>query len=1176
MHAADQNLVEINSGKVCSPQVIVKYANHPDIKTKAAHGKARGYSIRTDIVELPEMAVIDTATMVEGANQTPAEALAIRIGALMKSGAFEYVEPDYIVHADRSPSDARFIDGTLWGLNNLGQQGGVSGADIQAVNAWDLSIGSTNIIVAVIDTGVRYTHQDLAAQMWRNPGEIPGNGIDDDGDGIIDDVYGINAITGSGDPMDDNGHGTHVSGTIGAAANDGHPHVGVAWNVQIMACKFLADDGFGSLSDAIQCINFAVKKGARILNNSWGGGPFTQSLFDAIANARKAGVLFVAAAGNDGVDNDRQPHYPASYELDNIISVAALDRFDKIADFSDFGRTSVHIGAPGVEIFSTWNGSDSDYNTIQGTSMATPHVSGVAALIWGQNSRRTMGQVRDRILRAAVPIPALSGVCTRGGRLFAVGALQAEADGILEVTISPPPGAILLAGTNQTFSVTVSDDIEVTNATVIVQLGQGTPVRLGNPPNSGIYTGLVPLPATPGSFSVHFDISAPGKQAFQTNLTYYAAVAPLNDNFETPSKVSQNGATVVGDNRLATLQAREPVHGDVQNVAASVWYVWSPPVTTSVIIDTAGSSFDAVVAVYTGSTISNLFEVVSADDVGNKKDPYVIFQAIGGETYHIAVAGKTGEVGDVQLRIEPNGAPDFTLPTVFIDEPLSGSTIFSTVRQIVISGTANDPAPNVSGVRQVQVKVNDADAVTASGTTRWITTNLLDFGENTIRVVAFDNAENVSATKTVTVTLRPPPLTNDFFVQAFPLNLETDFISGTNTLATKEPDEPMHAGNAGGKSVWFAYTNSVDGLLLFSTEGSQFDTLLAVYTGPSIHSLTNIASNDDANNGVSFSDVTISVRAGEIYHVAVDGFAGASGYYELHYVFNPTQVFPVTTSANGEGMVVPSSGNFPIDSTVSIIAVPASHFSQFLRFTDILGNVVSTKNPLDIFVTGPTNLVAVFGPKQFTDDFETGDFSKLPWQTTTWVVTQDPVSLTNKVARSTASDPDKPEVNSLVLSLNLDPGTAAFDYKVSSETNYDKLEFFVNNQLQSSWSGEVGWATYSFQVTGGVTTLEWRYITDTGVINGLNAGFIDNIDLPLHVQGNTPQPGSLSISRNPDQSLAIQIAGQPEAVYEIQGSINFQQWTTIGTATADASGKASFSDPQSAAFPYRFYRTITQ
>src|SRR5262249_32219029 len=154
----------------------------------------------------------------------------------------------------------------------------------------------------------------------------------------------INAIDGSGNPFDDNAHGTHVSGTIGAAANDGHPHVGVNWQVRLMACKFLAADGTGNTSDAIRCINFAVSKGARILNNSWGGGPFSQALFDAIAAARDHGVLFVAAAGNDGANNDIDPHYPSSYQLDNIISVAAIDRQDKLSSFSDYGVGTVHLG----------------------------------------------------------------------------------------------------------------------------------------------------------------------------------------------------------------------------------------------------------------------------------------------------------------------------------------------------------------------------------------------------------------------------------------------------------------------------------------------------------------------------------------------------------------------------------------------------------------------------------------------------------------------------------------------------------------------------------------------------------------------------------------------------------------------------------------------------------------
>ena len=187
--------------------------------------------------------------------------------------------------------------------------------------------------------------------MWRNPAEIAGNGVDDDNNGYVDDVFGINAISGSGNPFDDNDHGTHVAGTIGATANGGGPHVGVAWNVRLMALKFLPAAGGGLLSDAIECINYAISKGANIMNNSWGGGGFSTALSNAIERARVANILFVAAAGNEGSNNDVSPAYPASYTHANIVSVAAIDRRNQRASFSNFGRSSVDLAAPGVEIF---------------------------------------------------------------------------------------------------------------------------------------------------------------------------------------------------------------------------------------------------------------------------------------------------------------------------------------------------------------------------------------------------------------------------------------------------------------------------------------------------------------------------------------------------------------------------------------------------------------------------------------------------------------------------------------------------------------------------------------------------------------------------------------------------------------------------------------------------------
>jgi subtilisin family serine protease len=349
--------------------------------------------------------------------------IAETIQELQKTGLYEYVEPDWILQIQAIPSDAAFTDGSLWGLRNTGQSGGTSGADIRAVNAWDITTGSTGVVVAVIDTGIRYTHQDLAANMWRNPGESGGgketNGIDDDGNGYIDDVHGINSITGSGNPMDDNDHGSHCAGTIGAVANDGGAHVGVAWNVRLMGLKFIASDGYGDTSDAITCIDYAVARGAKVLSNSWGLYDYSQGLHDSIATARDAGVLFVAAAGNDSNNNDSTAFYPASYDLANVVAVAALDRSDQRAGFSNYGPNTVDLGAPGVGIYSCASASDFSYKIFDGTSMAAPHVAGAAVLLAAARPNANYIELKQRLLNAARPVSSLTGISVTGGALNA-------------------------------------------------------------------------------------------------------------------------------------------------------------------------------------------------------------------------------------------------------------------------------------------------------------------------------------------------------------------------------------------------------------------------------------------------------------------------------------------------------------------------------------------------------------------------------------------------------------------------------------------------------------------------------------------------------------------------------------------------------------------------------------
>src|SRR2546425_3652870 len=312
-----------------------------------------------------------------------------------------YAEPNYVTYADATPNDPRF--GDLWGLFNFGQPDaafrlGTPGADIHVSSAWDVSTGSAANVVAVVDTGIDYAHPDLAANVWSAPTPftvvIGGQTIT-----CAAGTHGFNAITKTCDPLDDNGHGTHVSGTIGAVGNNNLGVVGVNWTASIMASKAFNASGTGTLADAINAIEFVLQAAAatganvRVLSNSWSSGGFSQALLDEIDKANTNNMLFVASAGNNATNNDVFPQYPASYTAPNVIAVAATTNTDSLALSSNWGPSSVDLGAPGLNILSTWlslsnpynqpsslNPFPVDYKNLSGTSMAAPHVSGGAAI----------------------------------------------------------------------------------------------------------------------------------------------------------------------------------------------------------------------------------------------------------------------------------------------------------------------------------------------------------------------------------------------------------------------------------------------------------------------------------------------------------------------------------------------------------------------------------------------------------------------------------------------------------------------------------------------------------------------------------------------------------------------------------------------------------------------------
>jgi subtilisin family serine protease len=394
----------------------------------------------------------------------------------------------------------------MWNLLNTGQNGGTAGDDVGATLAWNLSTGDHNVVVASIDTGIDYTHPDLIPNLFHNTAVC--NGIDDGTNGC----YGISTIYYTSDVFDDNGHGTHVSGILGAAGNNNLGVVGINWNVQLMSCKFLDSTGSGQTSDAISCLDYVLQmknSGYNIVatNNSWGGSQYSQALTDAIQAQQQAGILFVAASGNAFSDNDVTPTYPANTLLPNVISVAATTRTDALAVFSNLGQHSVHLGAPGEEILSTWPGNN--YQVLSGTSMATPHVTGAAALLSAQQPTLDWRGTKNLILAGGDSRSSLAQTIT-GKRLNLNGSMTCSGktetgrlQPVNDVIAATPSAAVTLEELNVNCA-QPAGNVQVTvspsgQTITLVDDGTGADQAAGD----GVYTSQW-TPPSAGSYTLTF------------------------------------------------------------------------------------------------------------------------------------------------------------------------------------------------------------------------------------------------------------------------------------------------------------------------------------------------------------------------------------------------------------------------------------------------------------------------------------------------------------------------------------------------------------------------------------------------------------------------------------------------------------------------------------------------
>jgi subtilisin family serine protease len=489
------------------------------------------------------------------------------IEALKQHPDVLYAEPNYLLYLDATPNDPRFVSNELYGLLKIG-----------APTAWNTTTGNSSVVVAVIDEGIDKLHPDLQANIWTNPAEVAGNGIDDDGNGFIDDVNGYNFAGNTGTIPAEN-HATHVAGTIGAIGNNNTGVVGVNWQVRLMSLKFI-DGSSGSTADSIRACNYSRQmhdlwvstngvKGAnvRVLNNSYGGGGFSQSFFDAINALNQSGILFVAAAGNapdsPEPNNDLVPHYPSGYDAPNVISVAATDSNDALASFSHFGATSVDLGAPGVGILSTT--ANNTYSFFNGTSMATPHVAGAAALLLAQNPNLTVQKLKSLLIFNGDPVSSLAGKTLTGRRLDVANSFQALAEN--DIT---PPGTVsnfhVNSQTGRTVNLgwTASGDNDATGQASLYQLsymdaftGKVIPLTAFAPPTSGTPQTLdvkVPYGHTKGTFTLQeFDnVGNEGTPASVNVIISFLDGNPYATAVGVPAALSTGGTALnlIGDDKL--------------------------------------------------------------------------------------------------------------------------------------------------------------------------------------------------------------------------------------------------------------------------------------------------------------------------------------------------------------------------------------------------------------------------------------------------------------------------------------------------------------------------------------------------------------------------------------------------------------------------------------------------
>lgn len=691
------------------------------------------------------------------------------VQSLLQDPDVAFVEPNYIVRKNLVPNDTSF--GQLWGLNNTGQSingvTGVADADIDAVEAWNVTTGSRSIVVGVVDTGIDYNHPDLAANVWSAPSafSVTIRGV------VINcaaGTHGFNAILRNCAPLDDEDHGSHVAGTIGGVGNNARGVAGVNWVTSMMGLKFLDNTGSGSTANAIDAIDFAIQAKAifgsaanvRVLNNSWGGGGFSTALFNEITLANSNDILFVAAAGNSGSNNDASPHYPSNYNVPNIMSVAATTNRDLKAGFSSYGATTVHLGAPGQSILSTIRGSQ--YAYFNGTSMATPHVAGAAALILSVCNLNTAA-LKSLILTNTDPISALAGITTTGGRLNVNRALS-SCTGTPDFTLSATPGTQTISpGGNTSFTIS------------------SAPVG-GFNGNVGLTVTGLPNGAT-GTFTVDPIVGGSGSSTLSITTTGGVATGsyPLTITGTSGALTRTTAATLVISSGTSGFTVSATPGSNSTNPGGRVTY----NVTVSATGGFAGTVTLSALGVPNASEAS--FSPRTVTGSGASVLTIVTSNSTTPGTYNISVRGTSGTTTQsTMVTLVVNGTnPDFTIgatpPALSI---VAGSPGTFTTTVGAVNGFTGSVTLSVSGLPAGATGSFTPSSIVTSGSSSLAITTSASVTPGSYTLTITGTSGSLVHSTTVSLTVTAPGGNPDFALSANPTSITVPRGSVGNVVIT--------------------------------------------------------------------------------------------------------------------------------------------------------------------------------------------------------------------------------------------------------------------------------------------------------------------------------------------------------------------------------------------------------